>query len=88
LIKDIRGKGLLIGIELTSEAGSARKYIEALKDEGLLCKETHDKVVRFAPPLVIGKDEIDWAFERIQRVFQQPAKKREIGSIQNAVQTT
>jgi len=88
LIKDIRGKGLLIGIELTPEAGSARKYIEALKDEGLLCKETHDKVIRFAPPLVIGKGEIDWAFERIQKVFHQPTKRRETWSVQDAVLTT
>ncbi len=65
-IKEVRGRGLFIGVELTEEA---RPYCEALKELGLLCKETHDTVIRFAPPLVITKDEIDWALERIQKVF-------------------
>ena len=68
-IKEIRGKGMLIGVELFQEAGGARKFCEALKDEGVLCKETHDHVIRFAPPLVVKKDEIDWALERIDRVL-------------------
>ena len=66
LIKDVRGRGLWIGLELT---GLARPYCERLKDEGLLCKETHDHVIRLAPPLVITRDEIDWAFERIKKVI-------------------
>lgn len=66
VIKEVRGKGLFIGIELTQ---SARPYCESLKELGLLCKETHENVIRFAPPLVIKKDEIDWAFERIQKLF-------------------
>jgi ornithine--oxo-acid transaminase len=70
LIKEVRGKGLLIGVELNPVAGSARKYCEALKNEGMLCKETHDKVLRFAPPLVITKDELDWAFERVKKVLE------------------
>jgi ornithine--oxo-acid transaminase len=65
-IKEVRGRGLFIGIELTEPA---RKYCEALKEEGLLCKETHDTVIRFAPPLIITKEEIDWAIERIQKVL-------------------
>jgi len=65
-IKEIRGKGLWIGIELQT---AARPYCEALKNEGVLCKETRERVIRVAPPLVIRRDEIDWAFERIQRVF-------------------
>ena len=65
-IKEIRGKGLWIGIELHT---AARPFCERLKDEGVLCKETHDKVIRIAPPLVIRREEIDWAFERIERVF-------------------
>jgi len=69
LIKEIRGKGLLIGLELKPEAGGARKYCEALMAEGLLCKETHDDVIRFAPPLVITRKEIDWAMERISKVL-------------------
>ncbi|MEH7305765.1 ornithine--oxo-acid transaminase [Neobacillus drentensis] len=66
MIKDIRGRGLFIGVELTQPA---RKYCEQLKEQGLLCKETHDTVIRFAPPLVITKDEMDWAIERINNVL-------------------
>ncbi|MED4207131.1 ornithine--oxo-acid transaminase [Neobacillus mesonae] len=65
-IKEIRGKGLFIGVELTEEA---RPYCEQLKDKGLLCKETHDTVIRFAPPLIITKEEIDWAVEKIKEVL-------------------
>lgn len=70
LIKEVRGKGLLIGLELKKEAGGARKYCEELMKLGLLCKETHDNVIRFAPPLVITKQEIDWAFEQILKVIK------------------
>lgn len=70
-IKEIRGRGLFIGIELVPEAGGARRFCEALKEEGLLCKETHENVIRLAPPLVIGKDEIDWAFEKINKVLRE-----------------
>ncbi|MGI8385987.1 ornithine--oxo-acid transaminase [Robertmurraya sp. P23] len=65
-IKEIRGKGLFIGVELTE---AARSYCEQLKEAGLLCKETHETVIRFAPPLIITKEEIDWAFEKIQNVL-------------------
>ena len=68
-IVEIRGKGLLIGVELAESAGGARRFCEALKENGLLCKETHENVIRFAPPLIINKEEIDWAIERIQRVL-------------------
>ena len=68
-IKEIRGKGLLIGVELYEDAGGARRFCEALMDRGLLCKETHKHVIRFAPPLIIQKDEIDWAFDRIEEVL-------------------
>lgn len=68
-MKLVRGRGLLIGVELYPEAGGARRFCEALKDQGLLCKETHDHVIRFAPPLVITKEEIDWALERIELVL-------------------
>uniref|UniRef100_A0A7C4UB59 ornithine aminotransferase n=1 Tax=candidate division WOR-3 bacterium TaxID=2052148 RepID=A0A7C4UB59_UNCW3 len=67
VIKEVRGRGLLIGMELKEPA---RKFAEELKEEGLLCKETHDFVLRFAPPLVIKEDEIDWAFEKIKKVFE------------------
>ncbi|MCK9426458.1 MAG: ornithine--oxo-acid transaminase [Ignavibacteriaceae bacterium] len=68
-VKEIRGKGLFIGVELHPEAGGARRFCEALKDRGLLCKETHTNVIRFAPPLVITKEEIDWAMERVTEVL-------------------
>ncbi|MBC8331590.1 MAG: ornithine--oxo-acid transaminase [Anaerolineae bacterium] len=68
-IKEVRGKGLLIGLELHPEAGGARRFCEALQQRGLLCKETHDHVIRFAPPLVIQKDAIDWALEQIEPVL-------------------
>ncbi len=70
-IKEVRGKGLLIGIELHPEAGGARRFCEALKEEGLLCKETHEHVIRFAPPLMIKKRDLNWAFKRIAHVFKQ-----------------
>jgi ornithine--oxo-acid transaminase len=66
VIKEVRGKGLFIGVELTEEA---RPYCERLKEEGLLCKETHESVIRFAPPLIISKEEIDWAIEKIFKVL-------------------
>ena len=68
-VKEVRGKGLWIGIELHPEAGGARRFCEALQHEGLLCKETHDHVIRIAPPLVIKKEEIDWAVERLAKVL-------------------
>jgi len=70
-IKSVRGKGLLIGIELMSDAGGARRFCEALQKEGLLCKETHEHVIRFAPPLIIRKKDLDWAFKKIKKVFKE-----------------
>ena len=68
-VKDIRGKGLLIGVELKHEMGGARAFCEKLMKLGLLCKETHEHVIRFAPPLVVTREEIDWALERIRKVL-------------------
>jgi len=68
-VKEVRGKGLLIGVELRPEAGGARRFCEALKERGVLCKETHDTVIRFAPPLVITREEIDWALEQVEEVL-------------------
>jgi len=68
-VKEVRGRGLLVGIELKPEAGGARRFCEALKNEGMLCKETHQHVIRFAPPLIIKKEDIDWALERIEKVL-------------------
>lgn len=66
-IKQVRGRGLWIGVELH---GAARPYCEALRGEGILCKETHEHVIRFAPPLIITREELDWAFERIAQVMK------------------
>ena len=66
IIKEVRGRGLWIGLELTC---AARPYCERLMQEGMLCKETHDHVIRLAPPLVITREELDWAFERLQKVL-------------------
>lgn len=66
-IREIRGKGLLIGVEMKD---SARPYCERLKEEGLLCKETHENTIRFAPPLIISREEMDWALERIRKVLK------------------
>jgi ornithine--oxo-acid transaminase len=66
-VKEVRGRGLWIGIELQS---AARTYCEALKELGVLCKETHERVIRIAPPLVIQREEIDWAFEMIKKVVE------------------
>ena len=68
-VKEVRGKGLLIGVELKPEAGGARRFCEALQQHGILCKETHQHVIRFAPPLVITRAEIDWALEHITAVL-------------------
>jgi ornithine--oxo-acid transaminase len=68
-IKQVRGKGLMLAVELNPDAGGARKYCESLMKRGLLCKETHENTIRIAPPLVITKEEIDWALERIESVL-------------------
>ena len=68
-VKEIRGKGLLIGVEIKESSGTARPFCEHLMDLGILAKETHHQVIRFAPPLVIDRDELDWAIERIEKVL-------------------
>jgi ornithine--oxo-acid transaminase len=68
-VKEVRGKGLLIGVELYPKAGGARKFCELLRKKGLLCEETHQNVIRFSPPLIIKKDEIDWVLERVEDVL-------------------
>ncbi len=70
LVAEIRGKGLLIGVEIKQEHGKARPFCERLMELGLLCKETHDYTIRFAPPLTITKEEIDWSLEQIAKVLK------------------
>ena len=69
IITEVRGKGLMLAIELNKDAGLARVYTEALMKKGLLAKETHEYTIRFAPPLIITKDELDWAISKIKEVF-------------------
>jgi ornithine--oxo-acid transaminase len=68
-VKEVRGKGLLIGVELQKSAGGARRFCEGLKRKGILAKETHENVIRFAPPLIINKETIDWALPLIREVL-------------------
>ncbi|MCK9246141.1 MAG: ornithine--oxo-acid transaminase [Anaerolineaceae bacterium] len=70
IVKEIRGRGMLIGVELHPEAGGARRYCEMLQEEGILAKETHDHVIRFAPPLVIEKSDLEWALGIITSVLK------------------
>jgi ornithine--oxo-acid transaminase len=71
-IKEVRGKGLLIGVELKESAGGARRFCEALQKMNILAKETHDHVIRFAPPLIIDRQTVDWALPRIREVLAIP----------------
>jgi len=71
-VREVRGRGLLIGVELKPEAGGARRFCEILRGQGILAKETHDHVIRFAPPLVIDKQTIDWAIPRIRETLNTP----------------
>jgi ornithine--oxo-acid transaminase len=68
-VKEIRGRGLLVGIELFPEAGGARRFCEALAKRGMLCKETHTHIIRLAPPLIIERPELDWAVEQLRGVL-------------------
>ncbi|MGH7011793.1 MAG: ornithine--oxo-acid transaminase, partial [Caulobacteraceae bacterium] len=71
-VKEARGRGLMIAVELKPDAGGARPYCQALKSLGILCKETHEDTLRIAPPLVITDEEVDWVLERFERVFRRP----------------
>ncbi len=68
-VKEVRGRGLFVGVELKKSAGGARRFCEALQERGILCKETHETVIRFAPPLVIDKETLDWAIPHIREVL-------------------
>ena len=68
-VVEVRGKGLLIGVEIKVEAGTARPFCEALAERGILCKETHDQVVRFAPALTVSKADLQWALPKIAEVL-------------------
>jgi ornithine--oxo-acid transaminase len=71
-VKEVRGRGLMIAIELYPEAGGARRYCDALRLRGVLCKDTHDHTIRISPPLVITRDEIDWALDEFDAALRHP----------------
>jgi ornithine--oxo-acid transaminase len=79
-VRAVRGLGLWAGVELHPSAGGARRFCEALKDQGILCKETHTHTIRLAPPLVIERDELEWALERIERVLRKEPQSTQRGS--------
>jgi ornithine--oxo-acid transaminase len=68
-VREVRGRGLMLAIELHPDAGGARRYCEVLRERGLLAKDTHDHTIRIAPPLVITDEQVDWACETIARVL-------------------
>lgn len=68
-VREVRGRGLMIAVELDPEAGGARRYCEALKDKGILCKDTHEHSIRIAPPLVIDRGQVDWCLEQFESVL-------------------
>ncbi|MBY5774485.1 ornithine--oxo-acid transaminase [Rhizobium leguminosarum] len=69
IVRDVRGRGLMMAIELEPEAGGARQYCDALKERGLLAKDTHDHTIRLAPPLVISREQVDWAISQIEKTI-------------------
>ena len=69
-VQEVRGKGLLVGVALNPDAGGGRRFCEALQERGLLAKTAHDHVIRFAPPLIITKADLDWAIDIIEEVLQ------------------
>ena len=69
-VREVRGRGLMLALEFHPETGGARRYSEALREAGMLCKETHQDTLRISPPLVIQRDQIDWALEQIDKVLR------------------
>jgi ornithine--oxo-acid transaminase len=76
LVREVRGRGLMLAVELHPEAGGARLYCEALRERGILAKDTHEHTIRIAPPLVVTRDEIDWASERFAQVLTAGPRRR------------
>ena len=68
-VEDVRGAGLLVGVEIKRDSGPARAFCEALMAQGVLAKETHAQVIRFAPPLNIDPMDLDWAMSRVEDVL-------------------
>ncbi len=70
-VKDVRGRGLMLALEFHPDTGGARRYSEALRQAGMLCKETHEDTLRISPPLVITRDQADWALEQVDKVLRE-----------------
>ena len=71
-VKEVRGRGLMIALELHPHAGGARRYCDALRRRGVLCKDSHDHTIRVSPPLVITRGEIEWALEQFDAALARP----------------
>jgi ornithine--oxo-acid transaminase len=80
MIREVRGRGLMLAVELDPAAGGAKQYVLALRDRGILCKETHDHIIRIAPPLVITGEQVDWVVEQFAVVFDGAAGDNEAGA--------
>ena len=81
MVREVRGRGLMLAVELHPEAGGARRVCEALRARGVLAKDTHGHTIRIAPPLVITRDEVDWALEQIEPVLMGAAFKDNLWEI-------
>jgi ornithine--oxo-acid transaminase len=73
-VKEVRGRGLLIGVQIKPEYGNARRFCELFMKDGILCKDAHEDVIRFAPPLIIERKDIDWAMDRIGPILAETGK--------------
>ena len=73
-VREVRGRGLMLAIELHKEAGSARGYVEALSRLGVLTKDAHDQTIRIAPPLIVTREQADWAIERFAAALKSPLR--------------
>jgi ornithine--oxo-acid transaminase len=69
-VKEVRGRGLMIGVDIDPAAGTAKDFCKKLKKEGILCKDTHVQTIRMAPPLIISREDLDWGLERVEKVFK------------------
>ena len=72
VVKEVRGRGLMVAVELHPDAGGARRYCEALKDRGILCKDTHGHTIRVSPPLVISRSDAEWALGQFEEALRHP----------------
>ncbi len=88
VVKEVRGRGLMLAVELHPDAGGARRYCEALQHRGILCKDAHDHTIRVSPPLVITREEADWALAQFEAALKQspacegsrPSARKKIGA--------